>query len=246
MCTFCPQLTHRPSFLLRFGETLRSVAARRPHARSLMPRPLLTTPAEILGVRIPDTDVAVAAMDLAQEAMRPSPALFNHCRRSFVLGMIDARKRALKVDEEACYVAAMLHDIALMPEHAGDLTKTFEANGAELAETFVLARGFSADRADKVAKAILLHAGDADGLGPDIEFVMWGAGQDVLGPEPDQLTDQQVAAIEGAIPRLRFKEKFLALMKDHVNRTKTPTWTAAFARGEGDFFQRFVHNRWSE
>jgi hypothetical protein len=241
MCTFCLQLTHRPSFLLRFGETLRSVAARRPHARSLMPRPLLATPAEILGVRIPDTDVAVAAMDLAQEAMRPSPALFNHCRRSFVLGMIDARKRALKVDEEACYVAAMLHDIALMPEHAGDLTKTFEANGAELAETFVLARGFSADRADKVAKAILLHAGKAGGKGPDIEFVMQGAGQDVLGPEPDQLKDEQLTALEYAIPRLRFKEEFLALMKDHVRRTKNPCWTADFVR-----WQRFLLNRWSE
>jgi HD domain len=246
MCPLCLQLNRRSSLLLGFAETLRSMAALGSQILAFIPQPLLAAPAEVLGVRIPDSDVAVAATDFAQAAMSPSPALFNHCRRSFVLGMIDARKRALKVDEEACYVAAMLHDIALMPEHAGDLTKTFEANGAELAETFVLARGFSADRADKVAKAILLHAGDADGMGPDIEFVMWGTGQDVLGPQPDQLTDQQLAAIEGAIPRLRFKEKFLALMKDHVNRTKTPTWTAAFARGEGDFFQRFVHNRWSE
>jgi len=246
MCTLCLQLSHHPSFLLRFAETLQSMAARRPRIPVAMPKPLLATPAEILGVRIPDSDVAVAATDFAQSAMSPSPALFNHCRRSFVLGMIDAKKRARKVDEEACYVAAMLHDIALMPEHAGDLTKTFEANGAEMAETFVRVRGFSADRADKVAKAILLHAGAADGLGPDIEFVMWGTGQDVLGPQPDQLTDQQLAAIESAIPRLRFKEKFLALMKDHVNRTKNPSWTAEFARGEGDFFPRFMHNRWSE
>jgi hypothetical protein len=241
MCTFCLQLTHRPSFLLRFGETLRSVAARRPHARSLMPRPLLATPAEILGVRIPDTDVAVAATDLAQEAMRPSQALFNHCRRTFVLGMLNARKHYLQVDEEACYVASILHDIALMPKHAGDLTKTFEDNGAQLAQAFVLKHGFSADRADKVKDAILLHAGKAGGKGPDIEFVMQGAGQDVLGPEPDQLKDEQLTALEYAIPRLRFKEEFLALMKDHVRRTKNPCWTADFVR-----WQRFLLNRWSE
>jgi hypothetical protein len=241
MCALCLQLNRRPNLLLRFAETLRSMAARRSQARPAVPQPLLATPGEILGVRIPDTDVAVAATALAQSAMSPSPALFNHCRRTFVLGMLDARKRALQVDEEACYVASILHDIALMPEHAGDLTKTFEDNGAQLAQTFVLARGFSADRADKVAKAILLHAGGAGGTGPDIEFVMQGAGQDVLGPEPEQLTDEQLAAIERAIPRLHFKEEFLALMKDHVERTKNPDWTADFVR-----WQRFLLNRWSE
>jgi hypothetical protein len=121
--------------------------------------------------------------------------------------------------------------------------KSFEENGADLARTFSLNRGFSADRADKIAKAILLHAGQADGMGPDIEFVMAGAAQDVFGPSPEQLSDDQVAAMERAVPRLAFKAEFLALLKDHVKRTKTPTWTAGFVTDPPPSFSK---NRWSE
>jgi hypothetical protein len=247
MCVLCVQLNTRPSALfgphLLFGitETLRSMMSARPQTSVIVSKPLLATPAEVLGVRIPDSDVAVAAMDLAQAAMRP--VLLNHCLRTFVLGMIDARKRVLQIDEEAAFVGSILHDIALVPEYAGDLMKTFEANGAELARTFVLTRGFTADRAEKIATAILLHAGHANGEGPDIEFVMVGAGQDVLGPSQEQLSDDELAATERAIPRLDFRAQFLALLKDHVKRTKNPTWTEDFVRNP---WPNFLQNRWSQ
>jgi hypothetical protein len=243
MCALCLQLNRRSGLLLGFAQTLRSRAARRSQTRSVAPPPLLATSAEILGVRIPDTDVAVAATDLAQSAMAPSPSLFNHCRRTFVLGMLNARKIGLKVDEEAGYVASILHDIALVPGHAGDLTKTFERNGAELAQAFVLRHGFSADRADKVFQAILLHASQAAGHGPDVEFVMQGAGEDLFG---EHLNPAEIAAVEGAIPRLRFKEKFLALMQDHVRRTKQPGWTKTFVSGEDGLLEKFLQSPWSE
>jgi hypothetical protein len=241
MCALCIHLSNRPSLLLRIGETLRSMTHPRPQTRAVIANPMLALPTEILGIRIPDSDVPVAAMALAQSAM--PPALLNHCLRTFLLGMIDARKRTLQVDEEADFVSSILHDIALVAKYSGDMMKSFEENGAEFARTFALNRGLSADRAEKVAKAILLHADQADGMGPDIEFVMVGAAQDVFGPSQEQLSDDQVAAMELAVPRLGFKAKFLSLLTDHVKRTKNPTWTAGFV---SDPPPKFLKNRWSE
>jgi hypothetical protein len=86
------------------------------------------TAPEMLGVRIPDSDVALAAAALMQTA---APLfLFNHCLRTFLLGMIDAHKRSLNVDHEVVFVACttsrwfrnmldpdgvagMIHDIVL-------------------------------------------------------------------------------------------------------------------------------------
>jgi hypothetical protein len=247
MCALCIQLSIRanllrgPSLLLRIAETLRSMTPARAQTRAVIAKPMLMLPAETLGIRIPDSDVPVAAMALAQSAM--PPVLLNHCLRTFLLGIIDARKRTLKIDDEADFVSSILHDIALLAKYSGDMMKSFEENGAEFARTFSLNRGFSADRAEKVAKAILLHAGQADGMGPDIEFVMVGAAQDVFGPSQEQLSDDQVAAMERAVPRLGFKAEFLSLLKDHLKRTKKPTWTAGFV---SDPPQNFLKNRWSE
>jgi HD domain len=241
MCALCIQLSNRPGLLLRIAETLRSMTRGQPQTRAVIAKPMLAVPAEILGIRIPDSDVPVAAMALAQSAM--PPVLLNHCLRTFLLGMIDVRKRTLQVDEEACFVSSILHDIALLPKYSGDVMKSFEDNGAEFARTFSLDRGFSADRADRVAEAIRLHAGNAEGKGPDIEFVMIGAAQDVFGPKPEQLSDDQVAAVEQAVPRLRFKAEFLSLLKDHLTRTKNPTWTARFV---SDPPPNFLQNRWSQ
>jgi hypothetical protein len=74
-------------------------------------------PREMAGVRIPDSDVSVAASVLMRAAA--PPVLFNHCLRTYLLGMIDAGKRSLKIDDEAVFVASILHDLALvadMPE----------------------------------------------------------------------------------------------------------------------------------
>jgi HD domain len=234
-----PTLLHSLGLLRRIAEILRSMT--QPQAGIVIAKPLLAIPSEILNIRIPDSDVSVAAAALAQSAM-PS-VLFNHCLRTFLLGMIDARKRTLQIDEEAAFVSSILHDLALLAKYSRDVLKSFEENGAEFARAFSLDRGFSANRADKVAEAIRLHAGQADGMGPDIEFVMVGAAQDVFGPSQEQLSDDQVAAMEQAVPRLGFKAKFLSVLTEHVKRTKNPTWTAGFV---SDPPAKFLNNRWSE
>lgn len=198
-------------------------------------------PTEILGIRVPDSSASAAAAALMRAAV--PDVLFNHCLRTFLLGMIDARNNKLKIDEEAAFIASMLHDVALVSAYAGDLTKPFEENGATFAQSFATKRGFAQDRADKIYKAILLHAGGAGGNGPDIKFVMVGAGQDVFGPTVAELADAQLAATEQAVPRLGFKRGFIALLEDHARRSSQPGWTAGFVSRPPP---RFLMNRWSE
>jgi len=241
MCTLCNPDIFRRGFLRRLAAMAGVSAIGGTIVAALARDRQEWLPPEILGIRVPDSDVSVAAVALMRAAA--PPVLFNHCLRTFLLGAIDARRRAQRVDEEAVFVASILHDLALVEKYAGDLTKSFEQNGAEYAERFVRDKGFSDDRAEKVAKSILLHVGQASGQGADIEFVMIGAGQDVFGPNLQQLPDDQLVAMEREVPRLQFRSGFVALMKDHVGRSKQPTWTADFARNPPS---RFLNSRWSE
>jgi len=240
LCTICCSGLSRRRLLLCLTATMVGGAGRHSSVHAA-PEDEIRLPPEILGIHIPDTDVSLAATALVQRA---SPAfLFNHCLRTFLLGMIDANKRGLKVDEEGVFVASIMHDLALVPDYAGDLTRTFEENGADLATSFVVARGFSMTRAERVAKSILLHAGKALGMGPDIEFVMVGAAQDLFGPTVEQLSEADLTAMERGVPRIRFRTGFLAVLQDHVKRSKQPTWTGQFAASPPP---PFLNNRWSE
>jgi hypothetical protein len=239
MCTFCnPAIIRRD--ILQWLAIIAGTSAINWHVLDAVASGLRLPP-EVLGVRIPDSDVAVAATAVMQAAA--PPFLFNHCLRTYLLGMFDARKRSIKIDYEAVFVASILHDVALLAKHAGDLNKSFEENGGEFAEALVTKHGFSTDRADKVMKAILFHAGQAGGMGPDIEFVMVGAAQDLFGPTVQQLSDADLVEMEHATPRLRFKKEFVMVLRDHVSRSKKPTWTAAFANQPP---LNFLNNRWSE
>ena len=62
---------------------------------------------------VPDSTAAALALEVAERFH--SPALLNHCRRSHLWAAEYARARGIAVDAELLYVAAMLHDIGLVP-----------------------------------------------------------------------------------------------------------------------------------
>jgi hypothetical protein len=159
-------------------------------------------PKDIVGVRVPDSDLARGAAMLAQ---MESPAfLFNHCLRTFVLASLFAKTQGWKYDEELVFVASVLHDLGLL-EKFDDPYKTFQHSGADYAETFVLKGGFTPDKAEKVFKSILWHAGEVPPTElPDILWVQTGAGMDVFGrPFVSEMPLDQFQAVLDALPRLR-------------------------------------------
>ncbi|WP_299409989.1 hypothetical protein [uncultured Roseobacter sp.] len=192
-------------------------------------------PKTIAGVRLPDTELAKDAVLIMLRSVPQT--LFNYCLRTFVLGMIDARRRGLHVDVDVVFQASILHDLCLSPVYPGNPEKTFEENSGEFAAAFARASGISDRRAERIYQAILLHAGKAAGRSPDIEFVMHGARQDVVGPKPEELSDAQIQEIESALPRLEFKSEFLSILSDHVSRTNNPDWTTDFLAQTPPHFQ---------
>ena len=59
----------------------------------------------------PQTPAAAAALSVATRFY--SPALLNHCVRSYLWGAAYAGAHGIAFDDELYYVSALLHDIAL-------------------------------------------------------------------------------------------------------------------------------------
>src|SRR5262245_31724073 len=60
---------------------------------------------------LPQSPPAVASLSVASRFY--SPALLNHCVRSYLWGTGYAAAHSIAFDDELYYVAAMLHDIGL-------------------------------------------------------------------------------------------------------------------------------------
>ena len=77
----------------------------------------ITRMESLAGVRIPDTPLAKAAVDLLETT---SPQFIcNHCVRTYVFGNRAVRSIGRSIiDEEIAFCAALLHDLGLVPAHA--------------------------------------------------------------------------------------------------------------------------------
>ncbi len=243
MCTLCfPALSRRRVLRLTAAFCGAAVFGRLPATAAAQTGGAPNLPKEIVGVRIPDSDLARGAAMLAQ--MESPQFLFNHCMRTFVLASLFAKTQGWKYDEELVFVASALHDLGLL-EKFDDPYKTFQHSGADYAETFVLKGGFTEDRAERVFKSILWHAGEvANTEVPDILWVQTGAGMDVFGrPYVADMPQDQFQGVLAALPRLAFKQAFLALMTAHVARSRHPGFTKGFTEHPP---KNFLTNRWPE
>jgi hypothetical protein len=171
----------------------------------------------IAGVRIPDSRLARDAHELAREH---SPGfLLGHVDRTFVFGSLATQAASLRVNEEVAYVAAILHDLGLTSLRSGE--RRFEVDGAEMARSWAMSNGMSADEADHVWQAIALHtsAGIADTRSPECALVHWGAGTDVVGLGIENFPPAVVGAVLAAFPRDGFTDGFADLIEASALRS---------------------------
>src|SRR3954470_4209177 len=108
-------------------------------------------------VMFPQTPAATAALSVATRFY--SPALLNHCVRSYLWGAMYAAAQDISFDDELYYVSAMLHDIALT-ESFDSHRLPFEEAGGDLAWVFGVAAGWPADRAARAMEIVVLHMRD--------------------------------------------------------------------------------------
>jgi len=189
----------------------------------------------VAGVRIPDTALCIAAVDLLESS---SPKfLCAHCLRTYIFGSLAVRSLGRPVaDEEAAFCAALLHDLGLIPPYRRD--NRFEVDGADAARDFCAKHQVSPERADLVWKAIALHTspGIPARLAGEIALVHLGAGLDFLGLGLDQVPPQVLEEILEKYPRMKFKSQFRDLLVEHCQHNPAAqvlTWTDDVARTAG-------------
>jgi len=190
-------------------------------------------PAEVAGVRLPQSDLALAAATFARQSC--PDFLFNHCMRTYTFGVLLLQRRRLAFDADTAFVAAALHDLGLLPPFES-ARGSFEIDGADAAEKFMLQRQRSAADADRVWHAVEMHDGKwalTARQGPEAMLVSLGAGTDVDGADPEELEARQVAEVLAAYPRLQFKQRFTSLLIAHCERkpnSQHATWLEGVCR----------------
>jgi hypothetical protein len=172
----------------------------------------------IAGVSIPDSKVAAEATELVRETT--TPLIFNHSRRVFLFGSLQARKLGIEPDPELLYVAALFHDTGLVPPYKSDDQKSddqrFELDSADHARAFLLGHGFSSADADTVWTAIALHTTPEVPykMAPEIAATTAGVETDVLGLRLDNLSAAELDGVTAAHPRPDFKRQILQAFTD--------------------------------
>ena len=167
----------------------------------------------------PDTELCVAAMELARD--HSPPFLFNHLMRTFAFGREAGALQGAKVDQEMLYLGSMLHDLGLVEAFIGE--GRFEVDGADAAADFLSKNGYSDKKIAIIWDAIALHTtlGVPQRKQPEIALVQIGAGIDVGAIPQSLVTPEIVEIILAEYPRLGFKKAFLEAMGTVIRRKPT-------------------------
>jgi hypothetical protein len=179
---------------------------------------------------VPDSAAATHAYELADAFC--SPALRNHCVRSYLWATALAAQEGIAVDAELLYVAAMLHDLGLLPEFDHPST-SFEHVGGRIAVVFAAGAGWPADRRQRVDDVVVRHMGYAGDPADDPEGSLLERATtiDVSGGGVELVPAALRAEVLARWPRLSFAAEFAERFQAQVARGPDLSAGRAIARG---------------
>jgi hypothetical protein len=185
------------------------------------------------GVAEPDTATARAALEVV--TTYSSPALVNHCRRSYIWAVLHAADRGIDFDAELLYVAAMLHDIGLEPEFDSH-TVPFEEAGGHVAWVFAAGAGWQRERRQRAAEIIVRHMwSEVDpAADPEGYLLEVATGLDISGRHPEWWPPDVRAELVRELPRLGLREEFLLCFREQARRKPASSAARAMASGIAD------------
>jgi hypothetical protein len=165
----------------------------------------------------PETPAAAAALSVATRFY--SPALLNHCVRSYLWGVMYGTAHEIVFDDELYYVSALLHDIGLT-EAFDSHRLPFEDAGGRLAWVFGVAAGWPAKRAARVEEIIVLHMREdvSPAADPESHLLQVATSWEVVGRRPEEFPPEARAEMLSRHPRLEFGPEFLACFEDQARR----------------------------
>lgn len=190
-------------------------------------------------MEVPASPAARAAWELCREVSDPN--VLAHCERSYVWARVLAAKDGLRFDDEALYVACLLHDLGLTEKYAdmasdrGCFTRLSTTPVREIGR----AAGWSDERCDLVAEAITLHLNVKVRPRHGVEAALLRAGSalDAVGFRAHEVHDETLQAVVRRHPRLDLKQHVIPALR---LRGDAPSTRARLMLTVGRF-ERRVH-----
>jgi HD domain-containing protein len=164
-----------------------------------------------------------------------SPALVNHCERSYLWAASLGELRGIAYDAELLYVAAMLHDLGLVPAFDNHLAP-FEDAGGDAGWVFAAGAGWPRERRTRVKEIVIRHMWDEVDPAFDAEghLLCEGTGLDISGRRPDRWPAALRTEVLERVPRLGLPAEFIAAFQDQARRKPGCAAAAAVAGGMAD------------
>lgn len=177
----------------------------------------------------PATPAAVAAREVSAEYH--SPALLNHCERSYAFAVGFAAHAGLAHDAELLYVAAMLHDLGLT-DAFDNHRLAFETAGGHAAWVLTAGAGWPTERRHRSLEVIERHMWPAvdPEQDPEGHLLEIATGLDISGARPDVLPRAFLDEVLARFPRLDLAGEFTACLIDQASR-KPDTAAARLVAG---------------
>jgi hypothetical protein len=172
---------------------------------------------ELNDIDIPQTPVGRTALEAATHFY--SPALLNHCIRSYIWASAYASTNHVDHDPELLYVAALLHDLGLMAVFDSH-TVAFEDVGGHLAWMFGAGAGWPGARRDRVAQVVVRHMSDTVDPAEDPEgfLLEMSTGVDISGRHARDLPAALRNQVLATYPRLGLAAEFTAYLAEQTRR----------------------------
>jgi len=181
-------------------------------------------------IHVPTTLVAELAAEAAVAWC--SPALMEHNHRAYLWAAARGAEMRLPFDEELLYVAAMFHDIGLVPAF-DNATMSFDEAGGNVAWIFAAGAGWPVERRVRLGEVIVRHMWDSVDPAFDAEghLLESGTALDISGRDADLWVPELRGEVLGAHPRLDLVEEFAACFRDQARRKPDSSAAAAMHSG---------------
>ncbi|MBM9504424.1 HD domain-containing protein [Actinacidiphila acididurans] len=177
---------------------------------------------------MPSSAAAAAALEVASAYL--SPALLNHSLRAYVWAAARGTAEGVPFDPELLYVAALFHDLGLVPAFDSH-TVVFEEAGGHVARVFAAGAGWPAERRKRLSDVIVRHMWPHVEVSEDPEghLLARATATEIIGKEADGYPAGFRAEVLERYPRLDLTEQFLACFRAQAARK--PGSSAAAAVG---------------
>ncbi len=193
---------------------------------------------ELNDIEVPQTPAGRTALEAATYFY--SPALLNHCIRSYIWASAYASTNHMDHDPELLYVAALLHDLGLVAEFDSH-TVAFEDVGGDLAWLFSAGADWPTARRERVAQVVVRHM--AVTVDPDEDpegfLLEMSTAVDISGRDARDFPVAFRNQVLARYPRLSLAAEFTAYLAEQSRRKPDSRAGQLWRAGASD---RIAHN----